>query len=117
MKAKSLLTLLTLIVIFLLPTAAQAAEYKEVDKEVNASDILIHIEKGDNINLDNCSIVGELDISKIKLETVQNQIVSPDTYDTDAPYELGGFDTTVYIGLREHNESLLLIESNILKLT
>ena len=67
----SYILLLTLI-FSVLSTVVQATEYREIDKEVQAADILNHLEKGDDVNLVNCSIVGELNISKIKLETVPN---------------------------------------------
>ncbi len=57
---------------FLVSISAQATEYREVDKEVNASDILKHTEMGEDINLDNCNVVGELNASKIK--TVPNPL-------------------------------------------
>ncbi len=41
-----------------------------VSTVVHAEDILKHIADGDDINLVNCSIVGKLNISNIKLETV-----------------------------------------------
>jgi len=64
--------LLSTLVIFLLSTTAQASEYREINKEVKAEDILKHIENGDDINLTNCQIVGELNLSKIELKTVPN---------------------------------------------
>jgi hypothetical protein len=74
MKAKKLVSfiLLSTFVILLCSASAQATEYREVNKKINASDILTHIERGDDILIDNCSIVGELDVSKIKLESVPN---------------------------------------------
>lgn len=72
MKASFFCFFLTLIIIILLSTTAQAAEYREVDKEVNASDILTHIEMGEDVNLVNCSIVEELNVSKKK--TVPNPL-------------------------------------------
>lgn len=74
MKAVSLFSciMLSISVILLLSTGAQATEYKEVNTEVNASSITEHVENSDDIYLDNCSIVGELNTSKIKLETVPN---------------------------------------------
>lgn len=62
--------LLSTLVLLLLSTAAQATEYREVNTEVKAEDILKHIEQGDDIYLDNCSIVEELSLSKIELKTV-----------------------------------------------
>ena len=55
-----------------LATVVQATEYSEANKDVQAADILNHIENGDDVNLTNCHIFGELNLSKIKLETVPN---------------------------------------------
>lgn len=92
--------------------AVKADEYREVDKEVSASDILTHIERGDSVNIDNCTIIGELNISKIKLKTIPNQIVYPTVYDTDDP-ELGGFYSPNYYEMMGSKESLRLIYSDI----
>ena len=70
MKANFLCILITNIILILFSITAQAAEYRETDKEVNASDILTHIEMGEDVNLDNCSIAGEFTASKIS--TVPN---------------------------------------------
>jgi hypothetical protein len=67
----SYILLLTL-VFSVMSTVVQATEYREIGKEVQAADILNHIEKGDDVNLTNCHIVGELNLSRIKLETVPN---------------------------------------------
>jgi hypothetical protein len=74
MKAVSLVfcIVLSISVILLLSMGSQATEFKEVNTEVNASSITEHIENGDDIYLENCRIVGELNTSKIKLETVPN---------------------------------------------
>jgi len=64
--------LLSIIVILILSIGAQAAEYREVNAEVNASNISKHIENSDDIYLDNCHIFGELNANKMKLETVPN---------------------------------------------
>jgi uncharacterized protein YjbI with pentapeptide repeats len=71
MKAISLVsyTILSILVILLLSTAAQATEYREVGTEVKAEDILKQIENGEDINLTDCRIVGELKVSNITLET------------------------------------------------
>jgi NADPH-dependent 7-cyano-7-deazaguanine reductase QueF len=78
MKAKALVSFIGLstLVILLCSMASQAAEYREVNKEIDANNILKHIENGDDINLSNCSISGELDLSSIKLKTIPNQAVS-----------------------------------------
>jgi Pentapeptide repeats (9 copies)/Ion channel len=74
MKAKFLVSFigLSILVFLLCSTAAQATEYREINKEVNAGDILKHIEKGEDINLVNCSIVGELNLSSNKFKTILN---------------------------------------------
>jgi hypothetical protein len=72
MKAKFLCILITNIILILFSITAQAAEYREADKEVNASDILTHIEMGEDVNLDNCSITGEFTASKTS--TVPNPL-------------------------------------------
>ncbi len=64
----SYILLLTL-VFTLLATVVQANEYSEANKDVQAADVLNHLEKGDDVNLTNCHIFGELNVSKIKLET------------------------------------------------
>lgn len=56
----------------LLSTVVQATEYTEVNTTVNASDILEHIKIRDDINLTNCSIVGELNASNLEPKTVPN---------------------------------------------
>lgn len=40
--------------------------------EVQASEILKQIEKGEDVNLTNCRIIGELNFNEIKLENVPN---------------------------------------------
>jgi Pentapeptide repeats (9 copies) len=74
MKARAFCILIAIIVILLLSTVAQASEYREADKEINASNILTHIEMGDDINLSDCRINGELNISTIKLKIVPNPL-------------------------------------------
>ena len=66
--------LLLTLVVSVLTTVVQATEYREVNTIVNASDILNHIEKGNDVNLTNCHIFGELNLSKIKLEMVPNPL-------------------------------------------
>jgi hypothetical protein len=72
MKARALVSciLLSILILLFLSTATQASEYREVNTTVKADDILQHIANGDDIYLTNCRIVGELDASNIKLETV-----------------------------------------------
>jgi hypothetical protein len=57
MKARvfgSCIVLLNL-VLSLLPKVVLASEYKEIYKEVKATDILKHIENGDSVNLVNAA--------------------------------------------------------------
>jgi uncharacterized protein YjbI with pentapeptide repeats len=102
MKAESLVTciMLSSFVILLLSIEAQATEYREV----KAEDILDQLENGKDVYLVNCNIVGELNASKINLETVP----SP------------SFNKLVKAGLNAEtikkeglNEELGIIESNI----
>lgn len=74
MKSRDLVSciLLTILVILFLSTAAHATEFRKTDTEVKAEEILKHIERGDDIVIDNCSIVGEFNVSKINLKTVPN---------------------------------------------
>lgn len=64
--------ILSTLVFLLLSSAAHATEYRKADTEVKSNEILKHIEKGEDIYLENCSIVGELNLSKIELEKVPN---------------------------------------------
>lgn len=70
MKARSLVSffLLSTLVILLLSTAVQATEYREV----KAEEISKQIQNGEDIDLTNCLIIGELNVSNINLETVPN---------------------------------------------
>ena len=72
MKAGVLVSriLLLTVVLSLLSAIVQATEYKVVNTEVNAEDVLKHIENGDDVNLTNCRIIGELNLSEIELKTV-----------------------------------------------
>jgi hypothetical protein len=105
MKARSLCILLTLFVILSLSTTAQATEYSEVGKEVNARDLLKHIENGDNVNLYNCTIVGELNASNMKLEKVTNPKFSELLIAGNQKEDL-----LIWWGIREN---LFVIKSNI----
>jgi hypothetical protein len=58
--------LFAILIILVISTGVQA----EKPKEVNASDILKQIENGDNIYLNNVYIIGELNLSKIRIKTV-----------------------------------------------
>lgn len=102
--------LLSTLVLLLLPTASLANEYTEkldyhIDKlvdgygvsfidlsefqqtdgyrEVKSKDILKQIENGQDVNLTDCRIVGELNLSTIKLKTIPNpryQEISQEIY-------------------------------------
>lgn len=52
--------------------AAQATEYREV----KAEEILKQIENGEDVNLTNCRIIGELNSSEIKLKKVANPYIN-----------------------------------------
>lgn len=69
MKVGALISciLLLTLVFLLFSMAAQATEYRKADTEVKAEDILKHIENGEDIYLENCSISKELNISRIDL--------------------------------------------------
>lgn len=104
MKTGICYILLIFTAILLLSATAQAAEYREVGKEVNASDILAHIEKGDDINLESCRVVGELNVSEIKLETIT---ISYDVHlMPDIPYS-GAIKHTI------RYETVYFVKSNI----
>ncbi len=93
--------ILSLTLIFsVLSTVVQAIEYREVNTEVQAADILNHFEKGDDVNFTNCRIVGELNSSKIKLEMIPNH----------------RFRRGVAFGLKSFsgNENLSVIKSRII---
>ena len=68
MKPRSVImwTLLPVLVVLAVLTSVQAQELREVP----ASDILKQIENGEDIFLENVRIIGDLDCSKIALETV-----------------------------------------------
>lgn len=74
-------------------TVAQAIEYKEV----KAEDVLKQIEHGEDVYLENCRIVGEINLTDIQLQ----EIINPRYY---YDFELG------YLGF---NEKLKVVESNI----
>ena len=58
----------------LISTAAQATEYREI----KAEEILKQIENDGDVNYTDCRIIEELNVSKIKLETIPNQYTSED---------------------------------------
>lgn len=58
--------LLSILIILAISTGVQAQRLKEV----NANDILKQIEMGDNIYIKDAYIIGELNLSKIKIKTV-----------------------------------------------
>lgn len=88
----SWILLLTLILLFL-STTSHATEYKAV----KAEDILKLIENDEDVNLTNCRIVGELDVSKIKLKTITT------------PYDF----YKSFLDPNGYSENLNVIESNI----
>mgnify|MGYP000898251050 CR=1 FL=1 len=60
--------LLLFFVLTSMPIVCLADEYREVQ----ASEILNQIEKGEDVNLTNCRIIGELNLNEIKLENIPN---------------------------------------------
>lgn len=96
--------LLSSLVLSLLCTEVQANEYREVNAEVKAEDILKHIEMGDDVNLTGCRIVGDLDISRIKLKTILNPCINK--YRTGS---MKGIPASTF-GLSENSS---VIETNI----
>ena len=65
-------TTLVYLVFSTMPIGGQAQEVKELTK-VNAEDILQQIQKGEDVNFEDIRIMGELNLSKIKLETIPNE--------------------------------------------
>ena len=80
MKAVSLVSCISfsIFLILFMSMSTQATEYRENNTEVNASDISKHIENGDDIYLDSCRIIGELNVSKMKLEIITNTSIIGD---------------------------------------
>ena len=64
--------LFSFLVLISMSMVSLADEYREVQ----ASDILKQIENGEDVNLTDCRIIGELNLSEIELETVPNPIYS-----------------------------------------
>lgn len=60
--------LMSIFVFVILSLTVQATEYREV----RAEDILKQIENGEDVSLNNSRIVGELNLSEIKLVSVPN---------------------------------------------
>ena len=83
--------------ISLVSTVVQANEYREVSKKVNATDISKHIENGDPVNLVNCSIVGELNVSKIRLKTVPNPYFNTNHIKYNIKENLGVIESSIII--------------------
>ncbi len=80
-------------------------EYRKTNEEVKAEEILKHIENGDDIYLQNCNIIGELNVSKIKLKTV------PIPYnDVLSDYRAHLYSEKIFYGV---NKNLSIIKSNI----
>jgi hypothetical protein len=73
MKIRYFYFTLTLVVILLFPTVSKAIEFIKVDTTVPADVISDQIANGTDIYLDNCSIDGELNLSKIN-KTVPNSL-------------------------------------------
>lgn len=116
MKGRSLVSLILLstFIFFLLSTAAQASGYGQaIDysrdmcpqyREVKAEEILKQIENGEAVLLKNCIVIGELNVSKIKLEN------TPNPYYSKMMNE--GLDE-YYLNYNDVHENLSIIESNI----
>lgn len=68
--------LLPVLIILAISSGVQAQKLKEV----NANDILKQIEKGEDVYLENASIKGELNLSKIVLKNVHNTIGLDDEF-------------------------------------
>jgi uncharacterized protein YjbI with pentapeptide repeats len=85
--------------------SAQATEFSRNDTEVKAEEILTHIENGDDIDLYNCTIDGELNVSTINLKIVPNPLF-------DEFLEQGYTEDRIFsdVGLLD---KLSVIESNI----
>ncbi|WP_198146818.1 pentapeptide repeat-containing protein [Methanosarcina vacuolata] len=88
------------VVVLLLSTATQATEYRDV----KAEEILKQIENREEVNLTNCHITGEFNVSTIKLETV------PNPYFYKLLNEGYGQKTIISYGV---NENSSVIKSNI----
>lgn len=89
--------------------AAQATEYREVNTTVKADDILKHIENGEDIYLQDCRIVGELDVSKINLITIPN----PNFKNPDHDLNKSDKEFLLDLALYSQNENYLVIKKNI----
>ncbi len=74
----------SILVVLTVLTSVQAEELKEV----SANDILKQIEKGEDINLENVHIKGELNLGKIKLKTIQKPKWQIEYYNMFSPKEL-----------------------------
>jgi hypothetical protein len=70
MRVRALISyiLLSIFLIFIFFPTAHATEYREV----KAEEILDKMEKGEDVDYDSCIIVGELNASKLKSETISN---------------------------------------------
>jgi len=116
MNSRSLVSfiLLSTLVIILLSTVAQASGYGQaIDyrrdmcpqyREVKAEEVLKQIENGEDVFLKNCIVIGELNVSKIKLENTPNPY-----YSKMVNEGLDGY----YLNYNDVHENLGIIESNI----
>jgi len=95
--------LVLILILSLLCITVKATKYNETDTKIEAKDILQHIQTDDDINLMNCTIVGELNTSNLKLKTINNSYFSKllDNYTRDKLYN------------GKLNDRSLIIESNI----
>jgi len=115
MKTKNVIAWILLlgIVVLLMSTSVQAKELTEV----NASDILEKIVNGEDVFLRNVRIIGELNLSKIELETVHNAqrekdivfYVGPPILDIAEAFEIPSQYSVTY----HLEKELKIVENNI----
>ena len=105
MKCRKLLfwALLSFFVLISMSMVGLADEYREVQ----ARDILKQIENGEDVNLTDCRIIGELNLSEIELETVPNPKYNE-------LLESGTTGDEEYLESQGINKDLKVIESNII---
>ncbi len=95
------------IVVLLMSTSVQAKELTEI----NATDILKQIENGEDVFLRDVRIIGELNLSKIELETVPNA-----EWDEDIVFYVAESSTetpNLYSETYDLEKKLKIVESNI----
>ncbi len=90
-------TLFSASLVLLLSSTVSAIEYRKVDSEIKAEDILKQIENETDIYLENCSIVGELDLSEVNLETIPNPKFKPYLEDYGVSEELKIIESNIII--------------------